>query len=497
MIVVMQPGATETSISAVVERIKELGLDAHLSSGEQRTIIGVVGTTPLPPTLDEMLEAYAEVEQVLRVTKKYKLTGWDFHPQKTIIKVRDFEIGGDEVVVIAGPCSVESEEQTIETARAVKAAGAKALRGGAYKPRTSPYEFRGLGQKGLEILATAREETGLAIITEVMTPADVEQVYQYTDIFQIGARNCQNYYLLEEVGKTGKPVMLKRGMSMLIEEWLLAAEYVLAQSNPNVIFCERGIRTFENQTRNTFDIAAVPVVQKLSHLPIFVDPSHAAGKRPFVAPLVAGRSRRRRRRPDHRGASQPGSRPFGRATVAQFRGVRRPDAALGQRCAGGRANGRVRTARVGLATDHNFCESIHREQRGVQKRSPLYGSPKRLRTLWENRYGLERCDTTLAGTIAKCLGRAGRDVQRDVYRERKGRRPKNRARFCLRCARNPARIPGARCRMRRRSFCDCLRRAWLHGRWDRSLTGDDRSSASERRGRRRRHRASPSAIWRL
>ena len=167
----------------------------------------------------------------------------------------------------------------------MKAAGAKILRGGAYKPRTSPYEFRGLGQRGLEILAQAREETGLAIITEVMTPADVEQVYAYTDIFQIGARNCQNYYLLEEVGRTGKPVMLKRGMSMLIEEWLLAAEYVLAQSNPNVIFCERGIRTFENQTRNTFDIAAVPVVQKLSHLPIFVDPSHAAGKRPFIGAL--------------------------------------------------------------------------------------------------------------------------------------------------------------------------------------------------------------------
>ena len=170
MIVVMQPGAAETSISAVVDRIKDLGLDAHLSSGEQRTIIGVVGTTPLPPTLDEMLEAYEDVEQVLRVTKKYKLSGWDFHPQKTVIKVLDFEIGGDEVIVIAGPCSVESEEQTLATARAVKAAGAKILRGGAYKPRTSPYEFRGLGQKGLEILATAREETGLAIITEVMTP---------------------------------------------------------------------------------------------------------------------------------------------------------------------------------------------------------------------------------------------------------------------------------------------------------------------------------------
>ncbi len=286
MIVVMQPGAPQQSIDAIVERIEQLGLSAHLSSGEQRTIIGVVGTTPLPPTLDETLEVYDDVEQVMRVTKKYKLAGWDFHPRKTRIRVRDFEIGGEEVIVIAGPCSVESEEQTLETARAVKAAGARILRGGAYKPRTSPYEFRGLGRKGLEILAAAREETGLAIITEVMTPSDVEQVFDYTDIFQIGARNCQNYFLLEEVGRTGKPVMLKRGMSMLIEEWLLAAEYVLAQNNPNVIFCERGIRTFENQTRNTFDIAAVPVVRRLSHLPIFVDPSHAAGKRPFVGPLA-------------------------------------------------------------------------------------------------------------------------------------------------------------------------------------------------------------------
>ncbi|CAN5565274.1 3-deoxy-7-phosphoheptulonate synthase [soil metagenome] len=286
MIVVMQTGAPRPQIDAVVDRVKSLGLGAHLSTGEERTIIGVVGTTPLPPTLDEMLEAYEGVESVIRVTKKYKLTGWDFHPEKTRIPIMDFEIGGDEVVVIAGPCSVESEEQTIETARAVRAAGARILRGGAYKPRTSPYEFRGLGKQGLEILAAARAETGLAIITEVMTPSDVEQVYDYTDIFQIGARNCQNYYLLEEVGRTGKPVMLKRGMSMLIEEWLLAAEYVLAQSNPNVIFCERGIRTYENQTRNTFDISAVPVVQRLSHLPIFVDPSHAAGKRPFVAPLA-------------------------------------------------------------------------------------------------------------------------------------------------------------------------------------------------------------------
>lgn len=282
MIVIMEPGAAKEHINDVVSRIKELNLGAHLSEGEQRTIIGVVGTSPLPPTLDEMLEVYPGVERVVRVTKKYKLSGWDFHPQKTKFRVREAEIGGDEIVVIAGPCSVESEEQTLSTAHAVKAAGAKILRGGAYKPRTSPYEFRGLGIKGLQILARAREETGLAIITEVMTPADIETVFEYTDIFQIGARNCQNYYLLEEVGKTGKPVMLKRGLSMLMEEWMLAAEYVLSQGNPNVIFCERGIRTFETQTRNTLDIAAVPVMQKLSHLPVFVDPSHAAGKRPFV-----------------------------------------------------------------------------------------------------------------------------------------------------------------------------------------------------------------------
>jgi 3-deoxy-7-phosphoheptulonate synthase len=233
-----------------------------------------------------MLEVYPGVERVVRITQKFKLSGWDFHPQKTVFKVREALIGGDEIVVIAGPCSVESEEQTLSTARAVKAAGAKILRGGAYKPRTSPYEFRGLGKRGLEILAAARDETGLAIITEVMTPGDIETVYDYTDIFQIGARNSQNYYLLEEIGRAGKPVMLKRGLSMQIEEWLLAAEYVLSQGNPNVIFCERGIRTYETQTRNTLDVSAVPVIQKLSHLPIFVDPSHAAGKRPFVGALA-------------------------------------------------------------------------------------------------------------------------------------------------------------------------------------------------------------------
>jgi len=242
--------------------------------------------TPLPPTLDELFETMPGVEQVVRVSKKYKLAGWDFHPQKTVIQLGEVAIGGDEVTIIAGPCSVESAEQTLETARAVAAAGAKLLRGGAYKPRTSPYEFRGLGVQGLEILARAREATGLKVITEVMTPSDVETVGQYTDIFQIGARNCQNYLLLEEVGKAHKPVMLKRGLSLLIEEWLLAAEYVMAQGNPHVILCERGIRTFETATRNTLDVSAVPVLQSLSHLPVFIDPSHAAGKRPFVGALA-------------------------------------------------------------------------------------------------------------------------------------------------------------------------------------------------------------------
>ncbi|HWK82044.1 MAG TPA: 3-deoxy-7-phosphoheptulonate synthase [Thermomicrobiales bacterium] len=283
MIIVMKTGSSKEQVRNVVERVEELGLHAHLSEGEERTIVGVVGA-PLPPDLDERFAALDGVDNVVRITKKFKLAGWDFHPQKTIIDLGDgVTIGGEEISIIAGPCSVESEEQTISTAKWVKAQGATILRGGAYKPRTSPYEFRGLGVKGLEILAQARKETGLKLITEVMTPADVEVVGEYTDIFQIGARNAQNYLLLEEVGKAGKPVMLKRGLSMLMEEWLLAAEYVMAQGNPNVILCERGIRTFETWTRNTLDISTVSVIQSLSHLPVFIDPSHAVGKRAYVA----------------------------------------------------------------------------------------------------------------------------------------------------------------------------------------------------------------------
>ena len=285
MIIVMNVNATEEQISVVTHRVEEAGLKVHLSGGEERTIVGVVGL-PLPPTLDEMFESLPGVERVVRITKKFKLAGWDFHPTKTRIQLGNLTIGGDEITMIAGPCSVETEDQTLETARAVAAQGATILRGGAYKPRTSPYEFRGLGERGLEILAKAREETGLKIITEVMAPADVALVGQYTDIFQIGARNSQNYLLLEEVGKGGKPVMIKRGLSMLVEEWLLAAEYIMAQGNPDVILCERGIRTFETSVRNVLDVSSVAVVQQQSHLPVFIDPSHAAGKRAYVEALT-------------------------------------------------------------------------------------------------------------------------------------------------------------------------------------------------------------------
>ncbi|MEZ4495560.1 MAG: 3-deoxy-7-phosphoheptulonate synthase [Thermomicrobiales bacterium] len=293
MIVIMGPNADREHINDVIERVKSSGLQSHVIEGEAQTIVGVVGT-PIPPSLQESLEILPGVTEVVRVSTKFKLSGRDFHPHDTRITINPMNapagtppvvIGGDAIAIIAGPCSVESEEQIMESARGVRAAGAVALRGGAYKPRTSPYEFRGLGERGLQFLAEARAETGLAIITEVMTPSDVELVAQYTDIFQIGARNSQNYLLLEEVGKAGKPVMLKRGLSMLIEEWILAAEYVMAQGNPDVMLCERGIRTYETSTRNTLDVSAVPVVKKLSHLPILIDPSHAAGKRAFVGSL--------------------------------------------------------------------------------------------------------------------------------------------------------------------------------------------------------------------
>lgn len=284
MIVVMRVDATEKQITAVMERIRAAGLKEHLSHGVERSIIGVLGQ--MYPELKDTLEVLPGVDEVIRVSKPYKLSSREFHPEDTKVKVGGVTIGGEEVVVIAGPCAVESEKQLFETAIAVKAAGASILRGGAFKPSTSPYSFRGLGKKGLELLAQMKAETGLPVITEVMSVRDVDMVAKYADILQIGARNMQNFYLLEEAGKTGKPIMLKRGLSATIEEWLLAAEYILAQGNKQVVLCERGIRTFETYTRNTLDVSAIPVIEKVSHLPIIADPSHGTGKWHLVTPMA-------------------------------------------------------------------------------------------------------------------------------------------------------------------------------------------------------------------
>lgn len=284
MIVVMKTGCSQDEISHVTKRIEDIGLKAHISKGIEHTVIGVLGK--VFPELRDTLELLPGVDQVIPVSKPYKLASREFHPQDTIVKINGVAIGGNEIVVMAGPCAVESEEQLLATARAIKAAGATVLRGGAFKPRTSPYQFRGLGEGGLKILAEVGEETQMPIITEVMAPNNVDLVAKYADILQIGARNMQNFILLDEVGKTKKPVLLKRGLSSNFQEWLLAAEYILAQGNEQVILCERGIRTFETYTRNTMDISAIPIIEKVSHLPIVADPSHATGKWYLVPPLA-------------------------------------------------------------------------------------------------------------------------------------------------------------------------------------------------------------------
>ncbi|HEU65790.1 MAG TPA: 3-deoxy-7-phosphoheptulonate synthase [Chloroflexi bacterium] len=284
MIVVMRTGCSQDEISRVTKRIEDIGLKPHISQGIEHTVIGVLGQ--VFPELRDTLELLPGVEQVIPVTKPYKLASREFHPQDTIVEINGVTIGDNEIVVMAGPCAIESEEQLMATAHAVKAAGATVLRGGAFKPRTSPYQFRGLGESGLKILAQAGKETQMPIITEVMSPNDVALVAQYADILQIGARNMQNFVLLDEVGRTKKPVLLKRGLSSNIQEWLLAAEYILAQGNAQVILCERGIRTFETYTRNTMDISAIPIIEKVSHLPIIADPSHATGKWYLVSPLA-------------------------------------------------------------------------------------------------------------------------------------------------------------------------------------------------------------------
>jgi 3-deoxy-7-phosphoheptulonate synthase len=284
MIVVMKSGASEGQILAVQKRIRELGFKDHLSQGTERTIIGVLG--PVYPELQDEFSTMDGVDSVVRISKPYKLASREVKEEDTVVRVGRLEIGGGRPVVIAGPCSVDTEENVLETARAVKTAGGHMLRGGAFKPRTSPYTFRGHGEKGLQMLANARAETGLPIVTEVMDARDVELVARYADMLQIGARNMQNFTLLDEAGKSGKPVLLKRGMWATVEQWLLAAEYILSQDNPNVVLCERGIVSLEPSTRFTFDVTAIPLIKRLSHLPVIGDPSHATGKWYLVEPVA-------------------------------------------------------------------------------------------------------------------------------------------------------------------------------------------------------------------
>ncbi|MEE8110712.1 MAG: 3-deoxy-7-phosphoheptulonate synthase, partial [bacterium] len=276
MIIVMKAGATREEKDAVLERVEGMGYRPHVIEGVERTVIGAVGDERGKARL-QALDVMAGVENVVPILKPYKLASSQVHPERSVINVNGTPVGGGKVGIIAGPCSVESRDQILEIAGLIKEAGATMLRGGAFKPRTSPYSFQGLGEEGLKYLAEAREETGLPIVTEVMNPEDVDLVERYADVFQIGARNVQNFPLLRRVGMVAKPVFLKRGMMTTLEEFLMSAEYILSGGNPNVILCERGIRTFETATRNTLDISAVPVLQSETHLPVFVDPSHASG----------------------------------------------------------------------------------------------------------------------------------------------------------------------------------------------------------------------------
>lgn len=284
MIIVLKKTATQEQMEHVIKRVEGLGLQVHVSKGVERTIIGAIGDEDM--LRDQPLEVMPGVEKVMPILKPYKLVSREFKPDNTLIKVRDVEIGAKRLIVMAGPCSVEDREGLLEIAREVKAAGANFLRGGAFKPRTSPYSFQGLGEEGLKFLAEAREMTGLPIITELMDPRDTGLILEYADVIQIGARNMQNFKLLTEVGRHKKPVLLKRGLSSTIKELLMSAEYIMAQGNYNVILCERGIRTFEDYTRNTLDLSAIPVIKGLSHLPIVVDPSHAVGKWSLVPQMA-------------------------------------------------------------------------------------------------------------------------------------------------------------------------------------------------------------------
>ena len=286
MIISMVPHAAKEQIDHVCDKIKSFGYTAHPIYGQERVVIGAIGSGKDKDRIIEVMESIPGVESVIPILQPFKLVGKELKKEKTLIKMDGFTIGGDQFVVMAGPCSVEFREQILTTAEKVKKAGAKVLRGGAFKPRTSPYDFQGLEEEGLKLLAEAREKTGLKIITEIISPENTELVNEYTDIFQVGARNMQNFALLKRLGKVSKPVMLKRGMMSTLKEFLMSAEYIVSQGNPNVILCERGIRTFETYTRNTLDIAAVPALKQMSHLPVFVDPSHGTGKRSLIAPCA-------------------------------------------------------------------------------------------------------------------------------------------------------------------------------------------------------------------
>lgn len=283
MIIVLKPGATQQQIDHIMSKLKELGLSTHFSSGKERTIIGAIGDDRV--LQNQPISRFPGVENVLPILSPFKLVSREFRNEDTVIDIDGIKIGGKKIQVMAGPCAVEKLDLLIEIAREIKDAGATVLRGGAFKPRTSPYSFQGLGQEGLEYLAEAKKKTGLPVVTELMDPRDIDQVLKCADIIQIGARNMQNFRLLKEVGRHDKPVLLKRGLSATIKEFLMSAEYIMSMGNHNVILCERGIRTFESYTRNTLDLSAIPAIKKLSHLPVIVDPSHAVGKWDLVAPM--------------------------------------------------------------------------------------------------------------------------------------------------------------------------------------------------------------------
>ena len=286
MIVIMESGATQEQVDHVCDRIKEFGYGVHPIYGEERVVIGAIGDERGDKARLQVLESAPGVEKVVPILKPFKLVGKELKKEKTTVKVGNAEIGSDQFVVIGGPCSIETEEQTLSTARCVKDAGAQLFRGGAFKPRTSPYSFQGLEEEGLQILKKAREETGLCFVTEVLNPMDIELVARYSDMLQVGARNMQNFSLLKLLGQLDKPILLKRGMMSTIKELLMSAEYIVSEGNPNVVLCERGIRTFEEYTRNTLDLSAVPLLKELTHLPVVVDPAHATGIRSLIIPMT-------------------------------------------------------------------------------------------------------------------------------------------------------------------------------------------------------------------